>query len=83
MFVVKLTARAKKELKTIPVRYKDSLSQVFEELRDDPLSGKPLTRELAGHFSYKIGVLRIIYRVNRQNRTVLILTAGHRSTIYN
>lgn len=56
MYKIKLTARAKRELKNISKLHQDSMSSVFEELKNYPLLGKPLTRELTGSFSIKIGV---------------------------
>ena len=83
MFTVKLTARAKRELKIISQRHQESLGLIFEELKEDPFIGKPLSRELTGKFSYRIGLFRIIYQVNIQNKTVLVISAGHREIVYN
>lgn len=82
MYKIKLTARAKRGLKNISRRHQDSMGSVIEELKDEPLLGKPLTRELTGRFSIKIGVYRIIYKINKKDKIITILTAGHRSTIY-
>lgn len=83
MYRIKLTARARRELKEVSKETDDLLGSIFEELTEDPLIGKPLTRELTGRFAYKVGSHRIIYRINTQNKYILIITAGHRSTIYN
>jgi len=83
MFKVKLTARAKRELKNISKLHKDSIGLIFEEQKEDALIGKPLNRKLTGLFSYRIGVYRIIYKVNLLDETIIIVTAGHRSTAYN
>lgn len=82
MFQLKITARAKRELKSISYRHRETISRVFSEIRDDPYIGKPLTRELTGKFSYKFSVYRIIYKINEKDKIVIIITAGHRSTIY-
>ena len=83
MFKIQLTPRAKRRLKGISKEFKPAIKEIFDEIRDDPLVGKPLGKKLVNQFSYKFGVYRIIYRVNIQKRTIIILTAGHRSTIYN
>lgn len=83
MFTIKLTARAKRELKNISKRHKESISLVFEDLGENPLIGKPLSRELTGRLSYRVGVYRIIYTFNMKDKIIIILTAGHRSTVYN
>lgn len=82
MYQLKITATAKKELKDISYQHKQALLQVILDLKDDPYIGKPLTRELTGRFSYKVSVYRIIYTVNEKDKIVKILTAGHRSKIY-
>lgn len=82
MLKLKLTTRAKRELKDISYRHKLALSNIFEEIKEDPSIGKPLTRELTGRYSYKVGVYRIIYKVNKKDRIITIITAGHRATVY-
>lgn len=83
MFKLRLTQRAKKELQDISKRHRQALSEIFKDLKDDPYLGKPLTRELTGKFSYRVGIFRIIYKINQKDEEVLILTAGHRSIVYN
>ena len=82
MFRLKLTTKAKRELKNISHRHRIALSNIFEEIRDDPDIGKPLGKELAGKFSYKVSVFRIIYKINKKDEIVTILTAGHRAIVY-
>ncbi len=82
MFKIKLTARAKKELKNISKRHQIFIGRIFEELKDNPTIGKPLTREFIRKYSYRIGVYRIIYKINKKDKIVYILTAGHRGKIY-
>ena len=82
MFKVKLTAKAKKELKQISRRHQLALGQIFDELKEAPDLGKPLGRELTGKFSYRISVYRIVYKVNEKDKIVYITTVGHRSTAY-
>lgn len=82
MFKVKLTKRARKELKNLSRAHQLSVGHILEDLKDDPFIGKPLTRELTKRFSYRIGVYRIIYKVNKADKIIYILTVGHRSTVY-
>lgn len=82
MYQIKLTGKAKKELKNIKKIYKAAIDSALEEIKENPLAGKPLIQELAGRFSYKIDSYRIIYKVNKEDKIICILTAGHRGTIY-
>lgn len=78
-----ISTRARKELKKISKLHKEAIVNALKELEENPLIGKPLTRELTGRFSLRVGTYRVIYKVNKQDKTVYILTAGHRSTVYN
>jgi len=82
MYKIKLTARAKRELKNISKLHQEAISYILEELKDDPLLGKPLARELTGRFSLKVGIYRVIYKINKKDEIITLLTAGHRATIY-
>lgn len=82
MFKLIIAPQAKQQLKKLPRRYKDSIRLLLKEIKEDPLVGKPLGRELIGKFSVKMVVYRIIYKINKNDRTVFIISAGHRSTVY-
>lgn len=82
MFKVKLTAKAKKELRDLSKFDKLRIAEIIEDLKDDPSSGKPLFRELIKRYSYKVGAYKVIYKINHQDKTVEVLSAGHRANIY-
>jgi mRNA interferase RelE/StbE len=82
MFKIKLTARAKRELKSLTKTYQLSIGQILEELKENPFRGKPLARELTRRFSYRIGVFRIVYKINKDDGVIYILTVGHRAKVY-
>lgn len=83
MFRIKLTAKAKKELKNLSKQDKLKIGEIIEELKEDPFIGKPLLRELSRKYSYRVGVYRVIYKINQEDKIVDILSAGHRSIAYN
>lgn len=82
MYKLIVAPLAKQQLKKIPPRYKYSLKLLLGEIKENPSFGKPLNRDLAGKFSVRVGVYRIIYKVREKDKSVLIITAGHRSTVY-
>ena len=55
---------------------------VLDSLSRDPFQGKPLKGSLAGKYSYRLGVYRIIYSVVRKELVVYVLDIGHRRDIY-
>ena len=82
MYKLILSARTKKELKLIPKQHKEAILSALDEIKDSPLEGKLLSRELMGRFSYRVGTYRIIYQVNEQNQIIYVSTAGHRGVVY-
>lgn len=83
MFKIKLTAKAKRELKNLSQLDKLRVGEIIEELKEYPFIGKPLSRELVKRFSYRVGIYRVIYKVNQEDKIVEILSAGHRGVVYN
>lgn len=83
MYKIKLTAKAKRELKNLSKLDKLRVGEIIEELKEDPLIGKPLSRELTRRYSYRVGIYRVIYKINQEDKIVDVLSAGHRSTAYN
>jgi mRNA interferase RelE/StbE len=118
MYKLRISLRAENEIKKISHPHQKAIILALTDIKEDPFLGKPLTRELTGRFSYRVGVYRIIYKVNKlfcaksteypsegkfdsarsfisvarpqgirecsnkKDKTIDILTAGHRATIY-
>lgn len=82
MFKLLISARAKKRLKNLKQNHQKAILSALEEIKEDPFIGKPLTRELRGRFSFRVGVYRIIYKISEIDKTVSVLNAGHRHNIY-
>jgi len=82
MYKLRVASRAEKEIKKISHPHQKAIILTLAEIREEPFSGKPLVRELTGRFSFRVGVYRIIYKVNKQDKIIDILTVGHRATVY-
>jgi mRNA interferase RelE/StbE len=83
MYRVSISPRAKKHLKEITKEiHREAVASAVEEIKEDPYIGKPLTRELTGKYSFRVGIYRIIYKVKEKDSLIEILTAGHRSNVY-
>lgn len=83
MYKVQVDPSLMGRLKKLKIKYKVAIGVIFEELKDNPYLGKPLDRELATRFTYRIGVYRIIYKIYEKDRVVVILNIDHRSKVYN
>lgn len=83
MFKIKLTSKATRQLKNLSKEQRISVGEILEDIKDNPLIGKPLERELTGKFSYRTGIYRILYKINQQDEVVTVLSALHRGVAYN
>lgn len=83
MYRLRISIQAKKVLKQISKRRQTAVLLAIKEIKEYPFIGKPLTRKFTGRFSYKLGVFRIIYKINKKDKMVEIITVGHRATVYN
>ena len=66
MFELRISTRAEKQIKKLKKENQIEIIEVLAELKENPLLGKPLSRELDRRFSYRFGINRIIYKVNTQ-----------------
>lgn len=83
MYKLHISSKARREIKKIPHPHQKAIISALAEIKEEPLLGKPLTRELSGRFAFKVGVYRIIYIIKKKGKVVSILSAGHRAIIYN
>jgi len=72
-----------RRIKRVLPKFRKVIYSAFEDLKVDPTVGKSLRRELAGSFSYRIGVYRIIYKINKRDKVVMVTKFEHRSIVYN
>ena len=64
---------------------KQRINKCIESLSREPLSGTHIKRlhgELEGKYRYALGALRIVYEVNKKNKTVAIKAIGGRGDVY-
>jgi len=82
MWTVKISDQASRFYARLHGRDQQRLAAVFERLREDARSGKPLKGELHGYWSYRMGVYRIIYRIEESEVVVSVLRVQHRKEVY-
>lgn len=82
MYKLVISPQAKKEIKKLPKKYQAAILTALKEIKEDPFLGKPLSRELTSMLSFRVGLYRIVYKINKNNKTIFVYTAGHRATVY-
>ena len=72
-----LTDQARKDTAKLSPKLRTKLREIVEEvLAERPERGKKLVGDLRGYWSYRLTYKdRIVYRINEERRTVLILRA--------
>lgn len=79
---LQITPKVQASLRTYPPETKRCIRQGFDEIRRDPWIGKPLRDKLAGFHSFRAGRFRIVYQIQRDTITVIVIAVGSRETIY-
>jgi mRNA interferase RelE/StbE len=58
------------------------LMNALEDIAADPYSAKPLTGDLSGYYSYRVGDYRIIYEIDAPKLVVYVEKLLHRKEVY-
>ena len=85
MYKVVLARTAEKEYKHLNKTNSALFKRVHNallSLASDPEQGKPLRLSLKGKWSYRVGVYRIIYSIEKKILTINVLDIGHRREVY-
>ena len=73
-YQINYTDGARQALRTVPSNYRQRIRGVIEALANNPLPSKSKElRDLPGRYRLRIDSWRIIYRVDNQGLTILIL----------
>ena len=81
-YTISLTLRAIKGLENIPKKEAQKIAEKIDLLANDP---RPRwNKKLKGHPGYRIaiGIYRVIYTVNENNKTITVLDIDNRKDIY-
>lgn len=75
--------RAYKELKDINNKDAVNILNAVSRLNEDPRKeGKHLEGKFKGKFRIRVGDFRIIYWIKDEEKTVYVISVGHRNNIY-
>ena len=79
-----LESVVEEDIPALPKTAKNTIKKALEErLTADPVGfGKPLRYSLKGHRRLRVGDYRIVYRIDADNKLVIIIAIKHRKAIY-
>jgi mRNA interferase RelE/StbE len=76
------TEEAERRIGKLDKAVKDRVGKAIVRLSENPDLGKRLTGLLSDRWSYRVGDWRILYKVRKNELVILVLTVGHRSSVY-
>ena len=82
MYPLTLDKNAETSLKKLDKFEQERILNKLEGLKDNPQLGKPLTGNLAGLWSLRIGKYRALYKIFKDKLIIIVLDIGHRKNIY-
>lgn len=77
-----LRTAAAHAIRHLPPEMKRAVKAALIQVLADPACGEPLHGELAGLRKYRVRRYRVVYKVDRTAKTVDIVAAGRRRSIY-
>ena len=81
-YEVILTEESERFLKKCDKSIRYRIFDKLEDLKEDPRLGKPLTANLAGLWSLRIGDHRAVYQIKDNELIIIVIRIGHRKNIY-
>jgi addiction module RelE/StbE family toxin len=82
LYYIRIPASVKKEIKKVPLPWKERVIKVIQRLSYDPNMGVRLKGQYQGYRKIKVWPYRIIYKVNYQNSIIDIVEVRHRGSIF-
>ena len=82
VYEVILTEESEKFLKKCDKFIKDRIIDKLEKLGENSKLGKPLTANLSGLWSLRIGDYRAVYQIKESELIVVVVRIGHRKNAY-
>lgn len=83
IYSICFTRTSKKQFESLPSKAKKEIAKILEEeIAPDPLLGKPLHGTLKGLRSKRVGNLRIIYQIIKNELVIMVINLEHRKKVY-
>lgn len=82
MYNLEFDKKAADFLRKLDKNIKQRIAEKIDLLKENPELGKPLTANLAGLWSLRIGDYRAIYQIRHNELIILVLKLEHRKNVY-
>ncbi len=82
MYEVIIEPPAERFIKSLNKEKQKKLLDAIDELSEKPVLGKELVGRLRGLRSRRIGIYRIIYKIEETKLIIFVLRVGYRKDIY-
>ena len=82
LYQVKITAFANERGKIFSPAIKEAAKVALKELAKNPNLGKELQAELSSFRSYRFMRYRIVYKIDYDDKRIVVWAIGHRRDIY-
>lgn len=79
---IRVTNTFERQLKKLAQRDRRRVWRLIGEVQESPYLFKPLSGQLSGARSARVGEMRVIYTVDENQRLVVLLYVGHREGVY-
>ena len=77
------TRTSRKQFKALPSKAQKEITKILEEeIARNPLLGKPLHGPLKGLRSQRVGNLRIIYQIIKNELVIMVINLKLRKSVY-
>lgn len=82
VFVLQIKSKARKNLDKLPENYRARVIAVLDEIVLAPFSGKKLSGNRKGQYSFRVWPYRIIYTIKKMELIVFVIDIDHRQGVY-
>lgn len=82
MWTLKISEQPARFYTKLNNKEQQRMAAAFDFLQQNPWTGKPLKGELKGYWSYRVGMYRIIYKIEESQLIIYVLRIHHRKEVY-
>jgi len=81
-FSTKVSNSFERDFRKLGHADRDRIWKLLEQIQEEPHSYKPLSGQLSGMRSARVGDLRVLYIVEENEKRIVLLRVGHRERVY-